>query len=185
MSFASFTFLALRFPFWSFSLAPAHGDIHHQGIRGRLPPRSKNFWFLASPFPLLVPASTRLLLFLSSHSLKSTHDLLLVLHLSRRLQTHLFDVSTADDLHDSNESRSCESASFIPFSSFQIIAAFLLNLFHYGISTNRAFSAQAAEPVLISFLPVLHLVYNLLVLLFRCSALQPDFVFHHVGMICG
>ena len=59
---------ALRFPFWNFSLAPAHGDLHHQGIRGRLPPRPIKHWFLAYPFPLLFPASTRLLLFTQSHS---------------------------------------------------------------------------------------------------------------------
>ena len=41
-----------------------------------------------------------------------------------------------------------------PFSSFQISAAFLLHLFQSDTSINRAFSAQIAELLLISFLPV-------------------------------
>ena len=42
-----------------------------QGTKGRLPPRSTKLWFPASPFPLLVPASTRIFLFPSSLSMKS------------------------------------------------------------------------------------------------------------------
>ena len=137
---------------WNFSLAPAHGDLHHWGSRGRLPPRSKQLWFPASPFPLLFPASTRLLLFTP-----------VAFHEASLVRPASFSETPDTSLQRDPPPMTCTtqggrggprspppSSSFL---SFQTFAAFLLHLFHSGSSTKCAFSAQAPRPLSTSFIP--------------------------------
>ena len=63
----------------------------------------------------------------------------------------------------------------LPFLNFRNSAAFLPHPSHSDISIIRTFSAPSAE---LLFFQLLHFLKNLIMIPFRCSALQPKLVFH-------
>ena len=152
MSLASFTqscvssdSTRITFLFGLLTSLPAHGDLHYQVSGDAFHPFRKT---------LVSATSTRLILFLSSHSLESRSS-----PLGRPAS---FSETPHSSLRRDPPPMTCMTqrregnASPPPSSSFhsiQIFAAFLLHLFHSDISTNRAFAAQVAEPLLMFFFP--------------------------------